>query len=492
MSKSTRPQALNILKAAILPILMAVFPAIFLYGNNVTLLLLPTLGRTILLYTVLALFFFGITHLIFGGQTVKAANAAFIYLIFFNTYGMGFEFLVAKDWFRVDHFTLLPFFLFLAMYGIWAVSRVNAVAFWKGAVIVTGLLVAFNVMKIIPAEIEKHAVQRKQEAPSSTNAEVGTEYPDIYYIIFDEFAGFDVMRSYWNYQGVDDFVDFAKSNGFLVAENSRSSSSMTLHQLSERLNYEEFPSDEKYFNMYYAAIRNNKVMSYLKSKGYMTLAFEETGYFVEALPRIEADYVYEYSASSSMDIGLLFDDFGSHVADNTMLRIFSNSYRTIDPTMNQHRDWILFTTAKMGDLDDVPSPKFVYVHLLLPHMPFMFDENGKVLDQSLYYNWQYYLGNYKYSIKVAERMIQNIRSNSDPHNPPIIIIQSDHGARNIEVWQPGNQLLRDYPEEYSYHILNMMHAPGLDPAQFPQDMNPINTFPIVFNHLFDDHIPLHK
>lgn len=483
---------MNVLKAAILPVLMAVFPPIFLYGNNVSLLLLPTLGRTVLLYTALALLFLGITHLIFRGQTIKAANAAFIFLIFFNAYGRIFEFLITKDWLRVNHFTMFPFFLFLAIYGLWAVSRVNPVTFWNGAVVVMGLLVALNMVKIIPAEIGKHTVQRKQEPSFSTNAEVGTEYPDIYYIIFDEFAGFDVMRSYWNYQGVDDFVDFARSNGFLVAENSRSSSSMTLHQLSERLNYEEFPSDEKYFNMYYAAIRNNKAMSYLKSKGYTTLAFEETGNFVEALPRIEADYVYEYSASSSMDIGLLFDEFGVHVADGTMLRIFSSSYRSADPTMNQHRDWILFTTAKMGDLDDIPSPKFVYVHLLLPHMPFMFDENGNVLDQKFYYNWQYYPGNYKYAIRVAEEMIQNIKSKSDPQNPPIIIIQSDHGARNIEVWQPGNQLLQNYPDEYSFHILNMMHAPGLDPAQFPQDMKPINTFPIIFNHLFQDNIPLYK
>jgi hypothetical protein len=87
-------------------------------------------------------------------------------------------------------------------------------------------------------------------------------------------------------------------------------------------------------------------------------------------------------------------------------------------------------------------------------------------------------------------MIDNILADADPDNPPVIIIQSDHGARNIKVGKPGGLSLDDYPMEFSTHILNLMYIPGYDMSQIPQDINPINTFPIVFNFLFHTDIPL--
>ncbi|MBV5343578.1 hypothetical protein JZU68_08230, partial [bacterium] len=65
---------------------------------------------------------------------------------------------------------------------------------------------------------------------------------------------------------------------------------------------------------------------------------------------------------------------------------------------------IYFTVNKLANLDEIRSPKFVYVHLLLPHFPFMFDESGNVTTIDRYWNWNYYIDNYKYSIQIAEKM----------------------------------------------------------------------------------------
>ena len=74
---------------------------------------------------------------------------------------------------------------------------------------------------------------------------------------------------------------------------------------------------------------------------------------------------------------------------------------------------------------------------------------------------------------------------------PIIILQSDHGARNEIYYGNEKTLLKDFPEEFKTSILFALYMPGYDTSGLPQDINPINTFPIIFNHLFDANIPLH-
>ena len=215
------------------------------------------------------------------------------------------------------------------------------------------------------------------------------------------------------------------------------------------------------------------------------------------ITKMMADYSFEYDSNTAPTltggIDSLFDEFGILVAENTMLRAFPLFYnKSIDPMFKDHQQMINFTAAKISDLDEVLSPKFVHVHLLLPHYPFMFSENGSINDPIYYYNWNYYLGNYKFTINLAEKMVNDILEKADPEHPPIIILQSDHGARNTLVAARNGVQLENFPEEYKRDILNAMYLPGYDSSQLPQDLNPMNTFPIIFNHYFHAGLPLAK
>jgi len=87
--------------------------------------------------------------------------------------------------------------------------------------------------------------------------------------------------------------------------------------------------------------------------------------------------------------------------------------------------------------------------------------------------------------------VQRILNASDPARPPVIILQSDHGARNRKT-NAKVVVLKNYPKEFTTSIMFALHMPGFDPSDLPQDVNPDNTFPIVFNHVFGDDIPLAK
>lgn len=484
------------LKFALLPLLAAVYPAIFLYSNNVSILTISSLTSALILYSGIAIVVFIFFLLVEKFDANKAAVAAFIFLIFFHIYGILYHRLLQWDRVQVEHYTVLPLVILVGIYAALLVVRLKPSylrSFWKGAVLVLGVLIVFNLVTIIPAELEKRQNNQTSVAAQTDQAAAADEnHPDIYYIVFDEFAGFDAMRKYWKYNGVDQFVNFLKEKGFFVAENSRSSSIDTLHQLSTRLNYQTYPLDGKYQNTYFNDIADSRVARYLKERGYTIVVFDETraSFAYPAKPPVIADYSFEYDPETMMSSGGFFDDFGILVANNTMVSAFSNLYDLNNPMLEQHKNMISFTVNKLANMSDVPTPKFVYVHLMVPHMPFMFDENGNYVDQSFHTNWSYYLGNYIYTTQIAEEMINNILSSADPENPPVIILQSDHGARNKAVAGTNSVLLENYPEEYKQHIMFTMNLPGYDFSTIPQDVDPINTFPIVFNYLFDADIPL--
>ena len=93
-------------------------------------------------------------------------------------------------------------------------------------------------------------------------------------------------------------------------------------------------------------------------------------------------------------------------------------------------------------------------------------------------------------MKVAENMISNILNSAPRNNPPVIILQSDHGARNGGGKDPDRVQLSNYSDDYRHHIINAILLPNCEQAPLSQDMDPINTFPIIFNCLFDDNVPL--
>ena len=120
----------------------------------------------------------------------------------------------------------------------------------------------------------------------------------------------------------------------------------------------------------------------------------------------------------------------------------------------------------------------------------VFDESGHANDTKYIYNWDYYLGSYVFATKKTQELIDKLLLSSDPGNHPIIIIQSDHGARNMAAEDPDSVILPDYPDDYKYYILNALLLPGSDYSQLKDDLAPINTFPLVLNMYFGEHLPL--
>ncbi len=470
------------IKGFLLPVLIAFSPIIFLYSHNAKVLSIGNLVVPLLGSALFAAILYGLFY-IFQREPVSASLSAVIFLLANFFYGSIYAYLLKKNRFPVEHFTLLPVVVYLACYAAYffkktirpAIGEVIQTILLVGAVVMVG----YNTAKVVPIEIRKANLSNTGPAPAASAAleSPSKKYPDVYYVILDEYAGFDTIRQYWHENYVDSFEAFLKDNHFFYADQSRSHTSATILEVASRLNFQSYPDTTDQLSLV-KAITDSKVMRLFKSYGYTTVAF--SGPF----PPYNADYNFGDASQVVPDNAVGTSEFQQMLIENSMLDAFSSALQN-NTTSAKELDYIKYEFTKISSLSEVKSPKFVVAHLLFPHVPFVADKEGNVLDPMYQYNWNYYLGQHMYATRLAQELITRLLKNADPDNPPVIIIQSDHGARNEKRPTRDSIILDNFAQHYQNNILFALYLPGYDTAQLPRKIDPIDTFVIVMNHYLD-------
>lgn len=476
------------LKLLALPLLAAAFPILFYYAQNAWSLTLGSLVYPLAASLLAAAAAYAV-FLLAQRRPETAALSAVLFVAAYYLYGLAYRLLVKWDAFSVEHYTLLPAMLAVVGYAGLLVSKLRpAPARVLSSALLVGVfgLSAYNLGSLLWVEAQEYRALEHTLTPSTVHAAPpageAKKLPDIYYIVFDEYAGFDVLRNYWHESYGDTFESFLKEKGFFVAGSSRSVTLSTITELVSRLDLRQYPekTDAK---ITVAAIRSNKVMQVVKQHGYTTVVMDM------AFSDIRADSNMQLDPAQVG--GMAADEFRQEFFDQTMYLAFSTALNPDNVKLERQSEVIHYSLERTASLEDIPSPKFVYTHVLLPHQPFIFDENGDMLDPVHQDDWNYYLGQHKYATKLARELVTRLLENADPDNPPVIILQSDHGARNLKRRTKDsdkvvlNGYLEKYPISNAYHILNAMYLPGFDTSTLPDNIAPIDTFVVVLNHYLD-------
>jgi hypothetical protein len=488
----------NFSRGLALSLLAVIYPVIFLYSYNAKIVNIGSLWYPLISSLLIGGVVFGL-FLALMRNAARASLSTVIFMIFFYSYGPVYDKLLAVNKIQIEHFTFLPAYLTLGVY----VSALTGLLKNKFAVQgqkillgLAGILIAYNVIMIVPSEIQKAQVNRENSTAVAAKATPAKKSPDIYFIIFDEYAGFDAIKEYWHDTYVDGFETFLEQKGFFVANHSESEKLVdSLIEISDRLNIRH-NGDVAFGKLaYFELIRDNKVMRILKEQGYTTVVFNGLKLGYPTLDSIPADVYYspdDVAHSTSQQSGLMIDEFWQMVLDKTMIRPISNLLNVNDPWLFKFQNMLFFSKERVKNLQDIQSPKFVYAHFLFPHTPFMFNEDGMPVSPNHKFDWNYYLGQHKYATKLAKEIVTSLIDQADPANPPIIVLQSDHGARMIKVDNPDAVILTDYPNQYKTHIMNALYLPGYDTSTLTEDMKPYLTFQLIFKHYFDLDIPVEE
>lgn len=348
--------------------------------------------------------------------------------------------------------------------------------------------------------------QRTRDAASATSSPTATPHPqapeaatepltqapqrpNIYYIILDGYGRADVLEEVYQYDN-SEFVAALTSRGFFVASRSRANYGQTYLSLASSLNSTYLgdlaermgeTSDDR--RPLQEMVRNNTVTAILKQEGYTYVTFS-TGY---AEGELAAADVHNTAPRS-------LTQFQSGLVNTAPIS------PVIQFQYDMHRERLLYAFEHLPDTAQMEPPVFVLAHLTTPHPPFVFDENGEPVTPDKEFTFSdgsHYIGGASREEYVRSyvrqlhfvngkviALIDNVLASSP--EPPVIILQSDHGPGSRLDW---DSLENTYLKE-RMSILNAYYLPGGGATLLYDEITPVNSFRVIFNHYFGAHYAL--
>ncbi|UCE01399.1 MAG: hypothetical protein JSW67_08855 [Candidatus Latescibacterota bacterium] len=473
------------MKLVLHPFFFAGFPVLFLYARNATQLSFAVvwLPLVVTLATAGALLLLLRWRLDAAKSGVLVTWAA---LLFFS-YGHAARAFRNRDIdflnLGVDGATLPLWFLLLSIGTIlvlrtrrelWSVTRVLN--------IVGVTLVGLQIATVAYAHVTRQRTASR-EAETVAARPLLADLPDIYFIVLDGYGRADVLQRIYGLNN-SRFLATLRELGFQVLEESRSNYCQTLLSLAATMNLDyiqhllDVDPTSKDKRPAARLLRDNRLVEQLKGLGYTFVAFE-SGYEYTEFP----------GADHYLQPGRSLSEFENILVATTPLAL---AMRLGKSQYDLHRERLDFILSKLPNVTEGRSPRFVFVHLVAPHPPFVFGPKGEPVsrqrsfdfsDGSFYYQTGgtrgEYVGKFRnQTIYITSRVEESVRQllARTADDPPVVVLQSDHG--------PGSQLdwfnLPKTNHLERFGILNAIHMPGHS-TQIDARLSPVNTFRLLLN-----------
>ncbi|HEX3233682.1 MAG TPA: sulfatase-like hydrolase/transferase [Gemmatimonadales bacterium] len=306
------------------------------------------------------------------------------------------------------------------------------------------LLVVFSLMTIVVAQVRSsHRIARSALAeelarPLGANPATAGELrprPDIYLVLLDMYASSAVLRERYGFDNRR-FDDSLRALGFTVPPDVHSNYNQTRHSLPSLLNFahmsqvgEELGSKSTDASLSYYLLRNNRVARFLQSLGYRFLFFPSS-WWPGTHDNPHADVRFDAWAGSGLRGALLQSDLRRHLRSLTPLGLLD-----LGATDFQHPRRTFEGLKKVAH---IPGPTFAFAHVLLPHPPFIVDQDCRPTVRTLPLDSaeaaRAYTRQYLDQLICTNRIVLDLVTTllrTSP-SPPVIILQGDHGATSLE------------------------------------------------------------
>ena len=491
--------------------LLGIYPILHLYSVNLGLIIEHEVLASLAAMFVASTIAFLLTNLILGDRH-KAAFLLSIASICFSFSGHLYtQLFVSKSLFV---WTLMISALAILVMGlivrtkkrkffVSATLPLNLVSLAllanPGITIISGHIYMSSFARISAANVSSTAVQ--ESTPKVTDS---ATHPDIYYIIPDSYPSDAWLEEAMGYDN-SAFTQALRDRGFIVAEQAHSNYGSTFTSLAATLNMRYFDSNSSPLNdldFLRQAIAESEVAKLLKQLGY-TYIHVLSGLL---LPSSIADINRDYTPAGPIDIAIDDSDFDAAILfhekagisrvldrgflykqsflslyhDTTLLRLVKSQLDKIfftDEFMPYHvyaAERFLDTVADVETFAAMPEATFAIVHLLKPHEPIVFAENGDKIRAITIPSPAEHIDELRYVNSRFLQMIDTILENSQ--NEPVIIFQADHGSTH------GHASFGDrYVHFDAYAAYYLPDGHSLD---IPQPYTFINSFPLILNEVF--------
>ncbi len=332
--------------------------------------------------------------------------------------------------------------------------------------------------------------------PEGVVASSDQSHPNVYHIILDAYTNYDILKEEYGYDNAA-FYQELEDLGFVCFRSSHSNYPCTLFSVPSMLNFglihEDF-CDAIFLPISLSTSLINKINS-----NTVWPCFRRNNYHLHLLENIHPLYL----ASGSIKKNSTYHDFKKSVmlvSQNTLLK--KNIQGLLISNYNEvHVDQI---KEILNDLQEIPqieglTNQYTYAHILCPHEPFVFDEQGGVLKDQSFGGFiqkfeslssnpeevKRYKQNYVNQVKALNSLvlpvIESILNQHTSSQPPIIVLHADHGVLRSGMEDPshvlGNLFAIYVPEEW---------------REEAKTLEFINLYRFICNHLFGMEYPYQK
>ena len=468
--------------------LYLVFLSIFFvfhgYTENYNYIPAPDAAMLLAVYLGASLLLAGLFWL-FYKNTSKAALPAFVCMFFFFFFGSIYD--SVNSWrpnsFLGKYTVLLGSFLIVLMAAIIFLTR------WKKSLqkfnYVLNVFFVFLLLAEVMTLLFKVATFEPAYNSSQTRKIITCDTcskPDVYLIVTDAYAGDQQLRETMNYNNAD-FYSALNARGFHTPA-SNSNYNYTPFSCASMLQMEYLQGLEKSNTSHRDLLKCNEILNQNEVTGILQQhGYEFFNYSIFDMwgrPSIVKETVLP-SKTKFITAQTLFS------------RLYTNAIFNMANRFAFLRDTRLYYTLKSNEraLDSTRTvvsrktgkPKFIYSHLLMPHYPYYFDEQGNQRKAEEIYDGkeldiEKYLSYMKYTNKVLLALVDDILKKSS--QPPIIIMIADHG-------------FREYPfhveEKYQFNNFFAIHLPSKNYSGFYDGISNVNVFRTLFNQQFNQQFP---
>ena len=465
------------------PYLIAIYPVFYLYSRNEARV---PVQETFLPVVILLLAAFVLVRVSWKSTSSKEAAAVLVSTFFLWLFSYSaIRGLITFDVCGIQLYRHRIFAsIWLVILGILCIalyaarSRIVRISQYFSVFAVALMLVP--VLSILSYALNHQGSQpessKRVQGPSNPLPAHSDSLPDVYYIILDAYTGETALK---RYLGIDnsELTNDLRRRGFYVAANSHSNYSWTGLSVGSSLNMEYLPMHRDPAEPDRALVEMPASEADLIGDNKVARSFRQLGYDFVDLSFWRNDSAVNSHGSV---YGFLTSDFNLEILRMTVL----NRPLVIGYLFgNAKREMVSRTFEELRNLPAITRPRFVYAHFLIPHHPYVFDENGNApsffeMFSQMRSEKDLYRRQLQYASKEILQTIDMILTSS--MRRPIIIVQGDHGAYRLG--NPENEF-----EQIRMSILNAYLVPESARKQLYDSISPVNTFRLIFDACYGQH-----
>jgi len=309
--------------------------------------------------------------------------------------------------------------------------------------------------------------------------------PDVYYIVLDSHTRSDALMQDYKLDN-SPYINELRDIGFYIADCSRTNYDYTQGAIVSALNMDYLMNLGPYLKALnskdiWILLKQSRVRQLFENAGYKTVAFD-TGY---EWSRLEDADIYMSLGSDSYAMqkvnpfeAMLIKSTAFLILTDSQNQILRSQFQEVNFPYSFHVNTENFILEQLPQISNDPVPTFTFVHLLIPHVPFVFSPDGSVVSDPLFYNgklsWpgddQHRILGYSNQVQFIDRKIVDIVKTilAQSKTPPIIVIHGDHGLLDAN----------------RYEIINAYYLPGERSKSLYPTITPVNSFRIIFDKYF--------